>query len=897
MAETQRVYQKVIGNKKYQYKAPANDAGRLMAEQEFAEIEIGLQRQAQSGAYNAFLAGLSNDESARVQWLAQKRFPELENPMSRYYVDEDGDIAYYDIGGKYGPQGTAYKEFGSSNELLGLEKDDIYGLVGPAFTFVSEVVGTGKGIVIGAAAGIPAGPPGIVGGAMAGGAGGAAAGTAGSNALRTGLSMALDGPESDMDTAVNDIVWSAGFGAIPLGIPLRTMGEGIKQTIPVSMHWMVNKFPGVKGKTMLNDILEEGGKDVDKIIAAAEKRGVTLTRGEAQFGAGRAADLQAYLQKQATAQKFNRFYMDRAAQVERMVANFTTELLSSKYVPASVKQLGSKVGQAEYSDASQNIAEATKNYIQASKDERVAAAGKVYQEAYAADAAGSNDVAAMVDNILNGKEIPGCSLDGAPLPGINVMLQDPNLNPTMRTYLTNIRNALVDKRTGPDAKQILRETNAANKKAGKPAITIEEAEAIAVSNYKPLRTTQDVHNVIKNDLRAMAETLAKGMSEKHPTLSVVVPQIKQALNNGLKAHNPLYADANKIYNPDMGIVDFTKMQIVNNLARAAEVGGPSAVKTVQRMFSGQSKPEEIRELKRIIQDQDPQLWQSMKADWLTTQWDDVVLSTSNPLGVPNKLLSRIGLQGDLKALDEAGQSLAPRAQTYEAIFEPDELANLTEVAEILQATRILQTQAQSATLPWAKLSQQISDEAQNAGYNVSVFQPLLQLPNKAKTPMRVVMGQTGERMQRETAQVYEDVLADAILDPKKADELRGVTADINKRINFWGQAFLRGTAEQLLQESDEARQQAIDLREQVEQNRIEEDKRLEPMQQPQPDPDLGARIESARPATLDLPMFEGEQPTGSLNLDPAMSPTILPRDEDRELAMRLRRSGGIAGLV
>ena len=415
MAEKKTIYEKVIGNTIYEWEGPANDAGKLMAEQEFAEIELGLQRQAQSGAYNAFLAGLSNDESARVQWLAQKRFPELENPISRYTIDKDGDISYFDIDGKYGPRGTQYKEFGSSIELLGLEKDDIFGLVGPAFTFVSEVVGTGKGIVFGAAAGIPAGPPGIVGGAMAGGATGASAGTAGSNALRTGLSMALGGPESDMDTAVNDIVWSAGFGAIPLGIPLRTMGEGIKQTIPVSMHWMVNKFPGVKGKTMLTDILEEGGKDVDKIIAAAEKRGVTLTRGEAQFGAGRAADLQAYLQKQATAQKFNRFYMDRAAQVERMVANFTTELLSSKYVPASVKQLGSKVGQAEYSDASQNIAEATKNYIQASKDERVAAAGKVYQEAYAADAAGSNDVAAMVDNILNGKEIPGSSLDGAPL--------------------------------------------------------------------------------------------------------------------------------------------------------------------------------------------------------------------------------------------------------------------------------------------------------------------------------------------------------------------------------------------------------------------------------------------------------------------------------------------------
>jgi hypothetical protein len=48
-------------------------------------------------------------------------------------------------------------------------------------------------------------------------------------------------------------------------------------------------------------------------------------------------------------------------------------------------------------------------------------------------------------------------------------------------------------------------------------------------------------------------------------------------------------------------------------------------------------------------------------------------------------------------------------------------------------------------------------------------------------------------------------------------------------------------------------------------------------------------------------MFEQQQPDSSigLNIDPAMSPTILPNDEDRELAMRMRsrRQPGIAGLV
>jgi len=899
MAENQKTYRKIIGNKRYEFKAPNNAAGKYMAEQKFAEIELGLQRQSQSGAYNAFLAGLSNEESARVQWLAQKRFPELENPISRYYIDKDGDIAYSDIGGKYGPQGKQYKEFGSSIETFGLEKDDIYGLVGPAFTFAAEVVGTGAGMAKGAVLGIPGGPPGVVGGAMAGGAGGAAAGTAGSQALRAGLSFALDGPESEVEQAKNDIIWSAAFGAIPLGIQAKTMGEGIKRGLPVSMHWMVNKFPGVKGKNILRDILEEGGKDVDKIIAAAEKRGVTLTRGEAQFGAGRASDLQAYLQKQATAQKFNKFYMNRAAQVEKMVADFSQELLEN--LPASLKQAGANLAESaqDFLDTPKEIANSVKKYLEEQKKLRMERAGVVYRQAYAADAAGSDDVAAMVNNILNGEAIPGQGLDGVPLPGINIMLQNPNLNPTMRNYLTRIRDALYDKSTGPSPKQIFRETNAANKRAGKPAITMEEATEIAFSNYKVMNTTQNVHDVIKNDLREMQETLAKGMSEKHPTLSVVVPQIKEALNNGLKAHNPLYADANKIYSPDMGIIDFTQLQIVKNLARAAEVGGPDAVGVIKQMFEGRAKPSEILELKQVIQMEDPKLWQSMKADWLTTQWDDIVLSTSNPLGTPNKLLSRLGLQGELGAL-KSGESLARRSKTYEALFEPDELANLIEVAEILQSVRILQTQTQSATVPWSKLSQQIFDEAQNAGYNVSMLQPLLGLPNKVKTPVRAVMGETGERMQRETAQVYEDVLADAILDPKKAEQLKGASADINQRVSFWGQALIRGTAAQLLKESDEARQEAIDLRQQVEQERIDEEKRLKLLQQRQADPNLGARIDSARPATLNLPMFEGETegPALGLDFDPSMSPTILPRDDDRELAMRLRaRRSGIGGLV
>mgnify|MGYP003147240617 CR=1 FL=1 len=52
-----------------------------------------------SGLYDAILSGLSNDETARLRWVASKRFPEAEgkgiDPLAYYYIDEDGDERTY----------------------------------------------------------------------------------------------------------------------------------------------------------------------------------------------------------------------------------------------------------------------------------------------------------------------------------------------------------------------------------------------------------------------------------------------------------------------------------------------------------------------------------------------------------------------------------------------------------------------------------------------------------------------------------------------------------------------------------------------------------------------------------------------------------------------------------
>ena len=70
--------------------------------------------------------------------------------------------------------------------------------------------------------------------------------------------------------------------------------------------------------------------------------------------------------------------------------------------------------------------------------------------------------------------------------------------------------------------------------------------------------------------------------------------------------------------------------------------------------------------------------------------------------------------------------------------------------------------------------------------------------------------------------------------------------------------------------------------------------------------EMQARMAATQPAPTDMPLFEDLAPAGGLALmgpsmggfDPSLSPTIVPSEADREIAMRMNaRNSGIAGLV
>ena len=108
------------------------------------------QENSRTGALQALIAGLSNDESAKSLYLANRRFPNLKEqrgiePSDLYFLDKDEDLAYVD------PNDItkSYKEYADMG--FGLETDDIFGRVFPAGQLVFEMVPETAGFMIGGA--------------------------------------------------------------------------------------------------------------------------------------------------------------------------------------------------------------------------------------------------------------------------------------------------------------------------------------------------------------------------------------------------------------------------------------------------------------------------------------------------------------------------------------------------------------------------------------------------------------------------------------------------------------------------------------------------------------------------------------------------------------------------
>jgi hypothetical protein len=845
-----------------------------------------------SGAVDGFVHGLTNSPRAGHHWLGSRRFPEDlqsgRDPGERYYVDPDSDdVMFIDVDGVYGPKGRAYKEFGDVLEFGDIDKDDLIGWMGPGAQLLSEMILGGLGMAGGATFGTatPAlGGPGagtVVGG-MVGGGLGSAGGTVVGQGIRSGLSAVVGGPESDFDQLVSDTAWSAGFGLIPVGLPRGALGQAFRQlgdAVLPKIGYLREQFPDEAGQDLIAAILKEGGGEVDSTIAKAAERGIKLTRGEAMKGIGQAAFAQYYLGLQSRSRLLTDMYLDRSQQVTNMVKGFADQLTSGKYVSNAFRDpLTGKVKGGSSSTVEIDFAKAADDFIKEEQKIRSQQAGEIYKQAYDLDEAGSPELAALVDTFLTARQVPNTARDGEPLQGILVALRDPDLDPLRKEAYGALRDALTSKKR-------LRAAIAKNDELDAPL------------DYLPVDTSRDVAKVLQETFDTLITKYGKSDTTRNKKLVGELSNLKASMNEAFRSYNPVWGRAQDIYRPEDPMSTLQNFKIIADIAKVAEAGGTEAARAVSRIFSGSAEPVDILKLKTAVMEQNPAAWQRLKGNWLRTKFNDVSQRTSNELGVPNKFLGALSLRGDVadltKASDKGGFS--SEVATYRALFEPEELKELAEISDILQMVRSVQDKINSDTQTKQKFAERLSIESNKAGVSAPeiIFNMFGLLGRSAKSIRDSVNGSMAAKYKQERINAYEDVLIEQIINP---DPNRTLLKQMKE-------SFPRyyAIATQALKETGRAMEEGVtpspetQIREKRASSREEEQERLREeaasqikmMESSQSSPSIETDIFAP------LPKIGGGM--SSMGIPGA---TVLPSEQDRELAERLRQAkSGIGGLA
>ncbi len=845
-----------------------------------------------SGAVDGFVHGLTNSPRAGHHWLGSRRFPEDlqsgRDPGERYYVDPDSDdVMFIDVDGVYGPKGRAYKEFGDVLEFGDIDKDDLIGWMGPGAQLLSEMILGGLGMAGGATVGTatPAlGGPGVgtVVGGMGGGALGSAGGTVVGQGIRSGLSAVVGGPESDFDQLVSDTAWSAGFGLIPVGLPRGALGQAFRQlgdAVLPKIGYLREQFPDEAGQDLIAAILKEGGGEVDSTIAKAAERGIKLTRGEAMKGIGQAAFAQYYLGLQSRSRLLTDMYLDRSQQVTNMVKGFADQLTSGKYVSNAFRDpLTGKVKGGSSSTVEIDVAKAADDFIKAEQKKRSEQAGEIYRQAYELDEAGSPELAALVDTFLTARQVPNTARDGEPLQGILVALRDPDLDPLRKEAYSTLRDALISKKRAR-------------------SVTGKEGQLSAPSDYLPIDTSQDVAKVLQETFDTLITKYGKSDTTRNKKLVGELSNLKASMNDAFRSYNPVWGRAQDIYRPEDPMSTLQNFKIIADIAKVAESGGTEAARAVSRIFSGSAEPVDILKLKTAVMEQNPAAWQRLKGNWLRTKFNDVSQRTSNELGVPNKFLGALSLRGDVadltKASDKGGFS--SEVATYRALFEPEELKELAEISDILQMVRSVQDKINSDTQTKQKFAELLSIESNKAGVSAPeiIFNMFGLLGRSAKSIRDSVNGSMAAKYKQERVNAYEDVLIEQVINP---DPNRTLLKQMKE-------SFPRyyAIATQALKETGQAMEEGVtpspetQIREKRASSREEEQERLR--EEAASQIKMMESSQASPPSTTDifapLPSMGGGM--SSLGIPGA---TVLPSEQDRELAERLRQSrSGIGGLA
>jgi len=326
---------------------------------------------------------------------------------------------------------------------------------------------------------------------------------------------------------------------------------------------------------------------------------------------------------------------------------------------------------------------------------------------------------------------------------------------------------------------------------------------------------------------------------------------------------PMYRQARRVYDPNKPALQLVEKSAIGRFGKI--MTDKQTATAMKNLFDPNVSLKSLRNSRRILQAADPELFKDIKKQFILDQYDKFFRAESLQKGMPGfqKYFSGNKTEAMMKEM-----------------LEPEEFANFSRMNELMGMAFKIPTSG-SQTQPLTEMASQLAHEG--LGGKTKAAQTALALIN---LPGRFFQGQLGQdivgRIAKDQQQGYLNILTDQLLEgPDTIKNLDEVYNFFNTNEFMIKQTGLRGGVEGY-QGITEPSVQPYTGNEQ-------------PAQPEQPGyEDLLNQINSMSPTdgAMNQPAFD--MPSSDLAPPQMLSPTILPDEKDREIAMR--QMGGLGSL-
>ena len=333
------------------------------------------------------------------------------------------------------------------------------------------------------------------------------------------------------------------------------------------------------------------------------------------------------------------------------------------------------------------------------------------------------------------------------------------------------------------------------------------------------------------------------------------------------------ADASGTYNLARRVYDPTKtsLQLIEQSAIgkiANMVTDKQTATAVKELFNPNVSIQSMRNAKRVLKASDPEAWKEAKKYIIQGKLDDFSRNTRE-----------LGLPGFTDYF-----SSKKNKEMMQELLEPEEYENFTQLIGLMDRALKSVARGGSDTQPLLATEKMLQGEVGDLGTaGVKLAIDTARLPGRLATGR--VFDETIESIKMKQMESYYEALAAVMFDPNAADTIGDAYKYFNRIGYTAGQGVARGvekSVDAVTEDSNRVYQPNEDDIKRIQ----EEIKALEGNQSPMP---AGADAPIFNPLSSVRSGMSGMEIPGA---------TVLPSEQDRELAVRLRQAkSGIGGLL